>query len=132
MNKFAWTLTFRWVVNLEEVENNLLEIETSEWDTVVYVHGDTVMETSEALLDSFKKYWEILNYDLSISSEDKLAILSDDFWEGIYELASFEWVSVTYDEILDRFNEIYEVLSIREGEVSKNYGNKIIKVDFVY
>lgn len=132
MNKFAWNITFSGVIDLQEVENNLLELETESWDTIVYIHGDTEAENSSTLLESFKKYWEILNYDLSISSEDKVAILSDDFWEWIYELTTFEWVAVTYDEILDRFNEVYEVLSVREAEISKKYGNRIIKVDFVY
>ncbi|MDD3646702.1 MAG: hypothetical protein PHH06_04845 [Candidatus Gracilibacteria bacterium] len=132
MNKFAGNLTFKGVVNLEEVENNLLEIEVESGDTVVYVHGDTDFESSKDLIDSFKKYGEILYHDISISTDDKLAIMSDDFGEGIYELATFEGVSVTYDEILDRFNEVYEVLSIREAEVSNKYGNRIIKVDFVY
>ena len=132
MNKFAWNLTFSWSVDLDDFPYNLLEIESESWNTVVYTHWETWLDSSSELISQFKEHWTILNSDISISSEKRVTVLSEDFWEWIYELASFEWVSVNYKEIKDRFIEVYEVLSIREAEVSEKYWNKIVKVDFVY
>ena len=52
--------------------------------------------------------------------------------EGIYEIATFEWEEVDFNEIFDRFKDFEEVVAIREVEVSEKFGNKKIRVDFVY
>ena len=132
MNKFAWNLIFSGEVDLKDFPYNLLEIESKSWNLVVYTHGETSLDSSSELIAEFKNYWTVLNSDISLSTENKIIILSEDFWEWIYEMASFEWIEIDFREIKDRFSEVYEVLSIREAEVSEKYWNKIVKVDFVY
>jgi hypothetical protein len=76
--------------------------------------------------------WEFKNHDISISTEDKIEIINVAYEEWIYEVATFEWEEVTFAEIMDRFADFEEVISIREAELSQKFWNKTIKVDFVY
>lgn len=133
MNQFAWNITIAWnkVVNL--LEYDYIESFTKEWNKNIFVFWETKIWTSKELLEFFsEKFWELLNYDISISTEDKIEVLSWEYEEWIYELASFEWEQVDFNEIKERFIDFEEVVSIREAEISNKFWNKVIKVDFVY
>ncbi len=79
-----------------------------------------------------EKLWELKNYDISISTEDKMDIINSTYSEWVYELATFEWEQVDFEEINSRFCDFEEVVSIREAEISEKFWNKVVKVDFVY
>lgn len=134
MNIFVWNIA----INSEEIDDkdfefDFVENDTGNWTKVIYVFWETELETSKDILKMLEeKFWAIESYDISISSEDKIELLPFDYEEGIYEIASFEWAKVTYEEIRERFLESDVVFSIREAEYSEKFWNKIIKVDFVY
>jgi hypothetical protein len=52
--------------------------------------------------------------------------------DGLYEVASFESPAADLRDIVDRFQDSFEVICIREAEESEKFGNRIIKVDFIY
>lgn len=59
-------------------------------------------------------------------------MFSEGYDEGVYEIVSFEGKDVDFDEICERFGETDSVMVVREAEVSKLYGNRIVKVEFIY
>lgn len=133
MNTFVWNVTLKWNRSVNNLDFDYVENISKEWNKVVFIFGDTELKTSSEIVDMLKeKIWEILNYDISITTEDKLEIVGWNYEEWVYELASFEWEQVDFSEILDRFWEFDWVVSIREAEVSKRFWNRVIKVDFVY
>ena len=132
MNTFSWTVTL--VGNKKiKLDFNFIESLSKIWDKIIFIFGETELKTSQEVVDMFKnELWELKNFDISISTEDKLEIVNISYEEGIYELATFEWEEVSFDEIMDRFSEFEEVISIRESEISSKFWNKTVKVDFVY
>lgn len=132
MNIFSWNITLKGNKKIN-LDFDFIESLSKTGDKVIFVFWETALNTSSELLEMFKeKLWEISFYDLSISSEDKLEIINVSYEEGIYELATFEWEEVTFEEIMDRFSDFEEVICIREAEISEKFWNKKIKVDFVY
>lgn len=132
MNIFSWNITLKGNKKIN-LDFDFIESLSKTGDKVIFVFWETALNTSSELLEMFKeKLWEISFYDLSISSEDKLEIINVSYEEGIYELATFEWEEVTFEEIMDRFSDFEEVICIREAENSEKFWNKKIKVDFVY
>lgn len=133
MNTFAWNITLEWNKHISWLDFDYVENFSKDWNKVIFMFWDTEFKTSNELITMLKnKLWEIKNYDISISTENKINIIWDSFEEWVYELASFEWEQVDYDEIVDRFTDFDWVISIREAEISNKFWNKIIKVDFVY
>ena len=132
MNTFAWNITL--VGNKKiDLDFDFIENISKNGDKVIFVFWETEIETSSELLKMFEaKLGAFKNYDLSISSEDNIEIIWESYEEWIYELATFEWEEVSFDEIFDRFKDFEEVVSIREAEDSERFWNKKIKVDFVY
>jgi hypothetical protein len=132
MNTFAWNVTLSWN-KVIDLDFSYVENISKSWDKVVFIFGETEFKTSEEMIEFLKqKLWELKNFDISISSEDKGEILDDDYEEWVYELVTFEWEDVNFDEIKERFENFDGVISIREAEISKRFWNRTIKVDFVY
>lgn len=134
MNTFAGNITLKWNKTIiGQLEFDYVENLSKDGNKVLYIFWDTDIETSTDFIAMLKElFWEILNYDISLSSEDKMSILGDSYEEWVYELATFEWEQVDFDEILDRFSDFDWVISIREAENSSRFWNKVVKVDFVY
>lgn len=133
MNTFAWNITLKWSTTINLLEYDYIESFTKSWDKVIFIFGETKFNSSKELLNFFEERFEkLLNYDISISSEDKIDVVPWDYEEWIYELVSFEWEQVDFNEVKDRFEDIAEVVSIREAEISSKFWNRVIKVDFVY
>lgn len=132
MLKFAWNITFKDEVDTKAIKYEFLETYMEDWTINVLVFWKTEKETSEAIIEEMKKAWEIVDSDISIEKEDKIALLNNKVDWNIYELVSFEWIEVCYEEILERFVETTEIVSIREAWTSKKFWNKIIKADFIY
>lgn len=132
MNIFSWNFTM--VGNKKiDLDFDFVESLAKNGDKIVFVYGETEMKTSSEIVEMLKStVWELRNYDISISTEDKVEIVNLAYEEGIYELATFEWEEVDFDEIMDRFKDFEEVVSIRETEISERFWNKKIRIDFVY
>lgn len=133
MNIFAWNITLKSNKEITWIDYDYVENFSKDWKKVLYIFWETEFTKSEELVDFFKeKLWELENYDISISTEDKIDILNSTYSEWVYELATFEWEETTFEEILERFNDFEEVVTVREAEISKRFWNKVIRVDFVY
>lgn len=131
MNKFAWNITVKWNSKVD-LEFDFVESLSRTWDKNIFFFWETELNSSQEILESFKEKFEILDYDITIETENKIEIIWESYEEWLYEVATFEWEEVSFDEIFDRFSEFEEVVSVREGEISEKFWNKKIKVDFVY
>lgn len=127
---FAGNVTFKENVEMPELD---LDIMKSGEKTYFIMGADEEIKTSQAVKEYLEKnVGEIAYYDISIESEDVLEIISSEYEDGTYECVSFEGANVSFEDILERFAEAAEVICVREVETSKNHGNRIIKVDFIY
>lgn len=133
MNTFAWNITLNWNKIIKWLDYDYVENLSKTWDKVIFIFWDTELKSSSEIIKMLiEKLWELKNYDISISSEDKIELLNDTYEQWVYELATFEWEQVDFNEIVDRFWDFEEVVSIREAEISNKFWNKVVKVDFVY
>lgn len=131
MNKFAWNITVKWNPRVE-LEFDFIESLWKTWNKNIFFFWEAENATSQDILNILKEQFEILNYDISVEKEDKIEIIWETYEEWLYEVASFEWEEVDFDEIMERFADFEEVVAIREAWISEKFWNKIIKVDFVY
>ena len=133
MNIFAGNIVVSKESVLSKIPYDYIANLSATGERVVFVFGETGQESSEAVVSELTQLlWEISQVDISHSTEEKLDILNTTYEEGIYELASFEGENVSYGEIKDRFEDFEEAVCVREAEISKKFGTKIIRVDFVY
>lgn len=134
MNTFAWNITLNWnKVIPESFDFDYIESLSKTGDKNLYIFGETKIKTSKDLIKKFEEvFWELKNYDISISSEDKVELFEYDYEEWMYELVTFEWEFIEYNEIKERFADHDAIFSVRDAEVSTRFWNKIVKVDFVY
>lgn len=130
MNTFAGNFTLeKGSIDTDTVDFDIVHA----GDTTYFCMGQIDIATSAELLKYFEEeFWKISAYDLSISTEDEIEVCAEGYDEGMYEMVSFEWKDISFDIISERFDEVEEVCVIREAEESKKYGNKIIKIDFLY
>lgn len=133
MNKFAGTLTFTGEVEVNKIQDKHLVVKSQDSEyTTIFLLGNTKYETSEELIKSYN-IWELYAYDISISTEDNMTILNNEIdKEGLYEVASFESSEADLRDIIERFQDSFEVMCVREAEESEKFGNRIIKADFIY
>lgn len=133
MNTFAWNILLEWNKVVQWIDFDYIESLSKSWDKLIFLYWETDIKSSKELKESLENILgDFLQYDISISSEEKVQLLWEGYEEWIYELATFEWEQVDFNEILDRFRDFEEVVCIREAEASSRYWNKCIKVDFVY
>ncbi len=134
MNTFVWNITVnKQYISLENLNFDFIKNNWWNWNIVLFIFWETKLKTSDELLKMLEeKVWGLEDYDISISTEDKIELIPFDYEEWIYEIASFEWENINFEEIRNRFIETDIVFSIREAENSEKFWNKVIKVDFVY
>ena len=134
MNTFAWNITLNWNIEIsKDFKFDYLETLSKSWDKNLYLFWETDYKTSKEIVDFLvSTFWELKSCDISISSENKIELMPYDFEEEIYEVVSFEWEEIDFNEIKDRFREHDAIFSIRECEVSPKFWNKIIRADFIY
>lgn len=134
MNQVAWTINLSENKNIpESFDFDYVASLSKNWEKNVFIFGETQIKTSKEFIEYCEKeLWKISSYDISISSEDNILLEPYDYEEWIYEVASFEWEQVSFGEIKKRFEESDTFISIREAGISEKFGNKVIKVDFVY
>lgn len=130
-NIFSWSITFKWEIDASVIKNQFFITNSTDF-TNIFLYWETDFLTSKELIEDISKkiFWEVLNYDISISTEDKISIISDlnQLWE--YQILTFSWVWISFQNILDKYKNETWVVSVREGEVSK-FWNRTVKVDFV-
>jgi len=135
MNYFAGSITFAWNVtlNFKNRTFNFVKNMTKDNNSNVFFFWETTKKTSSELLDFFKEVvsGNVISYDLSIDSEDKIEILEDEQIDWEYNVMSISWISTSFEDVLENFQEWEEVVSIREVEDSKIFWNKIIRVDVI-
>lgn len=134
MNRFAWNITLNWnKVVPQEFDYEFIESLSKIWDKNLYIFWETNFKSSKDLVQYLENtFWKLKDFDISISTENKIVLMDYDYEEWIYELASFEWEFTDFNEIKERFLDHEAIFSIREANISNKFWNKIIKCDFVY
>lgn len=137
MNSIVGSITFKWDIELtfSDVKFYTVKNLTLTWDTNVYFYGRTSLNSSKEFVDyaSMSVGWEILAYDISITSEDTLKIYTEERVEGEYMVTSLSWIHETFDSALEKFEgSSPSIIAIREAEKSQIFWNKVIKVDIIY
>jgi hypothetical protein len=134
LNTIVWTINILKTTNIpKSFDFDYVASLSKNWEINLYIFWETEIETSKKFMEYCEKeLWKISSYDFSISSEDNLFLDPYDYEAWIYELATFEWEQISFWEIKNRFEWSDGVISIREAELSNKFGNRVIKVDFVY
>lgn len=131
MKLFAGNFTLEEWKELPELDFDTIKINSKNYFIMWWSEE---LSSSQELLEFLENsIWRFAYHDISIDGEDSLEILAEEYpEEGSYECVSFEWPNVEFHEILERFAESTETLCIRECEESKLYGNRIVRVDFLF
>lgn len=128
--------TYAWNIVLEEAPETLENLSCTivpVWENTYFLIGEGDMQTSQEVVEYISSVlWNILYYDISISSEDEIEIFSDIYEEGIYECVSFTGPEIDFWDIVNRFIGNDALMCIRQAENSKQFKNKVIRVDFMY
>ena len=135
MNKFAWNIVFDWFLDdakLDALSYTCLATPLESGKTCLLVFGETELNLKKELILELGSLWTIVESDISFSVDEKLMLLNTQIEWDVYELVTFEWIEIAFEEIVERFAESYEAVSIRECEDSIKFGNKIVRVDFIY
>lgn len=135
MNSFAWSITFKWnvVIKIKNKDFKIVKNLTTAWNSNVYFYGETELKTKDELLKYFEENIskEILAYDLSISTEDKVEILDLDEIDWEYSTMTISWIETDFLEVLESFEENEEVVCVREWKINELFWTKEIKVDII-
>jgi hypothetical protein len=92
MNTFAWNITLKGNKLITWLDYDFIANLSKTGDKVIFIFGDTKFKTSSEIIEDLKEQLgEIKNYDISISTEDKVAVVNSTYEEWVYEIATFEW-----------------------------------------
>ncbi|MCD5385351.1 hypothetical protein LRZ95_01645, partial [Candidatus Gracilibacteria bacterium] len=129
MNRFAGNITLNGnKVVPQEFDYEFIESLSKIGDKNLYIFGETNFKSSKDLVQYLENtFGKLKDFDISISTENKIVLMDYDYEEGIYELASFEGEFTDFNEIKERFLDHEAIFSIREANISNKFGNKIIK-----
>lgn len=132
MKLFAWNIFFQNTLpeKLPELDIDILAISKNGlyimwWLEEWQILDDVILKLRDTL-------WEISFQDISLEDEDVLEIMTEELESWIYECVSFEWPELIFEDIIERFSEVDAVICVREAESSERYGNRVIRVDFLY
>lgn len=134
MNKIAGTIVYKWFLDeekLEALEYNCFDTPLETGNTTLLVFWETKSDVKK-IKTELESLWEVIHYDISHSDENRLMLLNKKIEWEVHESVSFEWIEAVYEAIIDRFAENYEVVAIREAEDSVKFGNRVVRVDFIY
>lgn len=131
MNKLAWTIIYEGNLNLDNFDLQYVINHIKENIYIIFLFWETNMQTSKEVIEyvRWKINWSILNYDISISTEDKLKLYSFKKWN--YVLKTISWKNIDFDKVTSSINNAGNIVSIREAEENKIYWNRIIKIDYL-
>lgn len=139
MNSFAWSITFKWNVALNikdqrelkhfHIVKNLTKI----WDTNIYFYGEIDLNSKQDIINYFRENISenIIDFEVSLSSEDRIEILDLDEIDWEYNTMTISWIETSFEEVLESFSENEEVVCIRESNLNKLFWTKDIKVDII-
>jgi len=133
MNIFAGNMTLPW--NILQIPDLDYDIITLSQKNFFIMWGTENFSTVEELrADLEKSFWEISVFDVSFDRDDnRVEILSEEYPEdGVYECVSFEGPNVDMQDIIERFTDSAELVSVRKAGISPSYGNDIVKADFLF
>lgn len=134
MNNFAGTLTFTGKIDSSKIqEKHLINTSDDSENTTIFLFGKTKSESTEEILKQYADIWELYAYDISISTEDNMTMLNNEVEkEWLYEVVTFESAVADMRNIVERFQDSFEIICIREAEESEKFWNRIIRADFIY
>lgn len=131
MNTLAGSITFKGVLDTTDIWIHFVLNKVREWVFNIFMYWDTQFESSHEVTEHIagKITGEVLNYDVSISTEDKIKVY---WWEKgwNYVLKSVQWKDITFEGIVSSLTEL-GIVSIREAEESKIFWNRVIKIDYL-
>lgn len=129
MNTFAWSITFRGVINTENLWVKFIIKQVKEWTYNIFLYWETEMKSSLEMFEHIKSKitWEIINYDISISTEDKIE-LSEGKSEWNYKLKAIH--GQDFESVVSA-EKWPNIVSIREAEESYLLWGRVIKIDYI-
>jgi len=130
MEIFAWIFLLKNQTQTPDIDYDILQ--TGDKSYFIMGADESISSSADAIAFIEKEFWELETYDISIESEDSLEVISSEYESWDYECVSFEGTEVDFSDILERFADSMEAICVRECETSKTYGNKIVRVDFIY
>lgn len=130
MNIFAWNFSLEEKIMTPDIDFDIMQ--TGEKSYFIMWADESIMSSTDAVAFLEKHFWKLQSHDISIEWEDELEIISSEYEDGTYECVSFQGPQVTFHDVLERFADSTDVVVVREAEDSILYGNRIIKVDFIY
>jgi hypothetical protein len=130
MNIFAGNFSLEEKTQTPELDFDI--VQTGEKSYFIMWAEESLNSSKDVVSFIERYFWKLASHDISIEWEDALEIISSEYEVGAYECVSFEGPEVEFDDILERFAASTEAIAIRQAEASKIYGNKIIRVDFLY
>lgn len=135
MNTFAWNITFSWNIKIKFRNPTFRFVKnlTKDGDTNLFFYWETDLVSSDQVLEYFKENLSknIISYDISISSEDKIEIYKDEELDGEYWILTLSWISNDFEDVVETFKNDPPVVCIREAENSKSFWNRVVKVDVI-
>jgi len=132
MYKFAWNIITDIDYNLKDFNYKYLILDKNQTIISIFILWKTNIIDFDDFIKDLNKNWNIISYDISHESEDNIVFLNEDISDWIYEQVSFEWKEIDINSLVERFEDSYEIVSIRESEISNLFWNRIIKADFIY
>lgn len=130
MNIFAGNIFLKESRKPPELDLDIIQISQKGFFVMWAEEGVRSFYDLEAFLE--EHFGEIDSYDISLEWEDEIEIILDETDGTRYECVTFEWPSLDFGEILERFLDSEGVICVREVESSNKYGNRNIRVDFMY
>jgi len=129
MQKIAWSITYKWTFKTEKllINNIINELELGTYN--VYLYWETEIISSEEFVKSMKKRikWKLLNFDISISSEDRLKIFEPKSkWKYLLKTTHGE----EFETVIEA-KKWPNIIAIREAETSPVIGGRVIKIDYI-
>lgn len=129
MNTFAWSITFEGSINTQNLWVNFVINQVKEWVYNIFLYWETVMKSSQEIFEYIKSkiIWRIINYDISISTEDKIKLFEGKT-EWKYQLKAIH--GQDFETVVET-EKWSNIVAIREAEESDVLWGRVIKVDYL-
>lgn len=135
MNILAWSITFTWDIDLENLTFNTI-INGVKWSVQsIFMYGDTDIQTSKEVIEFMRLRitdWEIISVDVSISTEDKIKLFKNKkiTWNPVFWTSKFVWM--TFENLVGKTPDNKSIISIREAEKENTkFWARVIKMDYL-
>lgn len=129
MNTFAWSITFEGSINTQNLWVNFVINQVKEWVYNIFLYWETAMKSSQEIFEYIKSkiIWRIINYDISISTEDKIKLFEGKT-EWKYQLKAIH--GQDFETVVET-EKWSNIVAIREAEESDALWGRVIKVDYL-